>query len=54
MSKDIVAKGSAATDNKWCFEVVPEHEDGTRLDRFYGGYFPGLGKGRSNECCAMA
>ena len=54
MSKDIVAKGSAATNNKWRFETVPDHEDGTRLDRFYGGYFLGLAKGRLNECCAMA
>ena len=46
MSKDIVAKGSAATDNKWRFEVVPDHEDGTRLDRFLRRLFPGLGQGQ--------
>ena len=41
MSEDIVAKGSAATDNKWRFETVPDHEDGTRLDRFLRRLFPG-------------
>ena len=46
MSKDIVAKGSAATDNKWRFEAVPDHEDGTRLDRFLRRLFPGLGQGQ--------
>ena len=46
MSKDIVAKGSAATDNKWRFETVPDHEDGTRLDRFLRRLFPGLGQGQ--------
>ena len=46
MSKDIVAKGSAATDNKWRFEAIPEHEDGTRLDRFLRRLFPGLGQGQ--------
>ena len=43
MSKDIVPKGSAATDNKWRFEAVPDHEEGTRLDRFLRRLFPGLG-----------
>ncbi len=46
MSKDIVAKGSAAADNKWRFEAVPDHEDGTRLDRFLRRLFPGLGQGQ--------
>ena len=46
MSKDIVAKGSAETDNKWRFEAVPDHEDGTRLDRFLRRLFPGLGQGQ--------
>ena len=46
MSKGIVAKGSAATDNKWRFEAIPEHEDGTRLDRFLRRLFPGLGQGQ--------
>ena len=46
MSKDIVAKRFAATDNKWRFEAIPEHEDGTRLDRFLRRLFPGLGQGQ--------
>ena len=46
MSKGIVAKGYAATDNKWRFEAIPEHEDGTRLDRFLRRLFPGLGQGQ--------
>ena len=46
MSKDIVAKGSEATDNKWRFETVPDYEDGTRLDRFLRRLFPGLGQGQ--------
>ena len=46
MSKDIVAKGPAATGNKWRFEAVPDHEDGTRLDRFLLRLFPGLGQGQ--------
>jgi len=46
MSKDIVAKGSAATDNKWRFEMVPDNEDGTRLDRFLRRLFPGLSQGQ--------
>jgi len=46
MSKDIVAKGSAATDNKWRFESIPNHEAGTRLDRFLRRLFPGLGQGK--------
>ena len=46
MSKDIVVKRSAAADNKWRFEVVPDHEDGTRLDRFLRRLFPGLGQGQ--------
>ena len=54
MSKDIVAKESAAADNKWQFETVPDHEDGTRLDRFLRRLFLGLVKGRLNECYAMA
>ena len=46
MNKDIVAKGSAATDYRWRFEAVPDHEDGTRLDRFLRQLFPGLGQGQ--------
>ena len=46
VSEDIVAEGSAATDNKWRFETVPDHEDGTRLDRFLRRLFPGLGQGQ--------
>ena len=46
MSKDFVAKESAATDNKWRFETVPDHEEGTRLDRFLRRLFPGLGQGQ--------
>jgi 23S rRNA pseudouridine955/2504/2580 synthase len=46
MSKDIVPKESATTDNKWRFETVPDHEEGTRLDRFLRRLFPGLGQGQ--------
>ena len=46
MSKDIVVKRSAPADNKWRFEAVPDHEDGTRLDRFLRRLFPGLGQGQ--------
>ena len=46
MSKDIVVKRSATADNKWRFEAVPGHEDGTRLDRFLRRLFPGLGQGQ--------
>ena len=46
MSKDIVVKRSAAADNRWRFEAVPDHEDGTRLDRFLRRLFPGLGQGQ--------
>ena len=46
MSKDIVVKRSVAADNKWRFEAVPNHEDGTRLDRFLRRLFPGLGQGQ--------
>ena len=46
MSKDIVVKRSVAADHKWRFEAVPEHEDGTRLDRFLRRLFPGLAQGQ--------
>jgi 23S rRNA pseudouridine955/2504/2580 synthase len=46
MSKDILAEESAATDKKWRFETVPDHEEGTRLDRFLRRLFPGLGQGQ--------
>ena len=45
MRKDSAAKGAAA-DTKWRFEAVPDHEDGTRLDRFLRRLFPRLGQGQ--------
>ncbi|MGA0182684.1 MAG: hypothetical protein ACO3L4_08330 [Candidatus Puniceispirillaceae bacterium] len=48
MSKDIAAqeKPQKQADKQWRFEAVPEHEDGTRLDRFLRRLFAGLGQGQ--------
>jgi len=52
MSKDIAAQekpqkqADKQADKQWRFEAVPEHEDGTRLDRFLRRLFAGLGQGQ--------
>ena len=51
MSKDIAThekagKSDQQADKQWRFEAVPEHEEGTRLDRFLRRLFAGLGQGQ--------